>query len=70
MEATKKQREIAFKELIKLSGHYAELLNMYDGGNRRSFNSPDEWIARLVETGTMKTRESQSCDAIHKSYTS
>lgn len=34
-------------ESVKLQGHYAELLNMYDGGQRIIFQSADEWILRL-----------------------
>lgn len=40
-------REEAFRELIKLCSHYARLLNQYDGGHRQTFETPDEWVARL-----------------------
>ena len=48
---------IALDESLKLQRHYAALLNAYDGGHRREFNSTDEWIARLRETGTLTDDE-------------
>jgi hypothetical protein len=48
---------IALQESVKLQGHYAELLNMHDGGKRRVFASPTEWIARLAATGTVPMDE-------------
>lgn len=41
----------ALQESLKLQKRYTELLNMYDGGERRSevFASPEIWIARLRE---------------------
>ncbi len=44
---------IALEESVKLQSHYAKLLNMYDGGQRISFATADEWITRLQETGTL-----------------
>ena len=46
---------IALREALKLQKHYAELLNMHDGGQRNSevFASPETWIARLRETGDL-----------------
>ena len=46
--------EIALDESLKLQSHYAELLNMYDGGKRRGFKTVGEWIDRLKVTGTIK----------------
>lgn len=46
----------ALEESVKLQTHYAELLNMYDGGKRIGFNSADAWIDRLRECGTLGTR--------------
>lgn len=43
----------ALDESVKLQSHYATLLNLHDGGERRPFASADEWIARLKETGTL-----------------
>lgn len=34
---------------VVLQSHYARLLNDYDGGKRRTFDSADEWLARLDE---------------------
>lgn len=39
----------ALKESLKLQAHYAELLNHYDGGQRRIFKDPKEWLDRLKE---------------------
>lgn len=43
---------MALEESLKLQGHYASLLNAYDGGLRRQFVSVEEWVARLCEVGT------------------
>ena len=42
---------IALRESLRLQSHYASLLNAYDGGKRRGFDSPEAWITRLKETG-------------------
>jgi len=39
--------ENALFESLKLQSHYADLLNMYDGGKRLQFKTIDEWIQRL-----------------------
>ena len=39
----------ALDELVHLQAHYAELLNMRDGGQRHAFATADEWLARLRE---------------------
>jgi hypothetical protein len=49
-----RQVSIAFSESIKLQAHYAELLNMHDGGHRTIFRSPAEFVDRLVETGAIQ----------------
>jgi len=36
----------ALEESLKLQSHYAELLNMYDGGKRMQFKTPEAWVAR------------------------
>ncbi len=41
----------ALEKSVKLQSHYAELLNMYDGGARMQFASADDWIKRLNENG-------------------
>jgi len=46
---TPEELYIALAELLRLSNHYAELLNMHDGGERRTFPTPEAWIARLDE---------------------
>jgi len=40
--------EGALQQSVELQGHYAMLLNMYDGGRRIEFKSADEWLARLA----------------------
>jgi len=46
--------EEALKESLKLQSHYAELLNMHDGGERMQFKTVDEWMDRLR---SLKMRE-------------
>ena len=46
--------EIALREALRLQSHYAQLLNDWDGGKRRTFYSPDEWLDRLREVGMLK----------------
>jgi hypothetical protein len=41
----------ALNELVKLSSHYAELLNAYDDGKRMQFANANAWIARLIKIG-------------------
>lgn len=43
------QEEIweALEESVRLQSHYATLLNMHDGGQRLTFQSPHDWIERL-----------------------
>jgi len=45
---------IALEESLKLQAHYATLLNQSDGGSRWIFNTPEEWMNRLREIGTIK----------------
>ncbi len=44
----------ALTRSLGLQSHYAELLNMYDGGKRRGFKTADEWMDRLREIGEIK----------------
>jgi hypothetical protein len=37
----------ALDESLKLQSHYAALLNMHDGGQRKGFANAEEWIERL-----------------------
>ena len=39
----------ALEESVKLQSHYAELLNMHDGGERIGFKNANEWLLRLRE---------------------
>lgn len=43
-----REMEAALAESVKLQSHYADLLNMYDGGKRMTFANADEWIARMA----------------------
>ena len=43
----------ALEESVKLQAHYAELLNMHDGGKRMIFPTVDAWIERLKKTGVI-----------------
>lgn len=40
----------ALDQSLLLQAHYAELLNMYDDGQRIIFRSRQQWIDRLRET--------------------
>jgi hypothetical protein len=40
----------ALEESLKLQSHYAELLNIYDGGKRLQFATADQWLTRLAAT--------------------
>lgn len=44
---------VALKESLLLQTHYASLLNQYDGGNRMSFYTVDQWLDRLREVGKL-----------------
>ena len=37
----------ALKESVGLQSHYAELLNMHDGGQRLTFANAEAWLDRL-----------------------
>lgn len=54
---------MALKESVKLQSHYATLLNMYDAGERITFDSPEEWINRLREVGMLPPNQSFEPDA-------
>jgi hypothetical protein len=45
-EADAQWRE-GLEESVKLQGHYAGLLNMYDDGKRLIFKNAEEWLQRL-----------------------
>ena len=40
--------EAALKQSVELQSHYAELLNMYDGGQRLTFANVEAWLDRLA----------------------
>lgn len=44
---------LALIESVQLQSHYANLLNMHDGGQRMQFSSVAAWIERLKEAGTI-----------------
>jgi hypothetical protein len=48
-----RELKIALEESLMLQQHYAELCNMYDGGQRMIFETPESWIARLKEIGKL-----------------
>lgn len=50
----------AIEASVKLQTHYAELLNMHDGGERIGFASADEWINRLHECKSLPVRRRES----------
>jgi hypothetical protein len=44
---------IVLAESLWLQSRYAEQLNVRDGGERRTFDSPESWIKRLREIGRL-----------------
>lgn len=58
VERMERQLEIlqaALDKCVKLQSHYAELLNMHDGGRRLQFASADAWLVRLAELDSKQT---------------
>jgi hypothetical protein len=47
---------IALEESVKLQSHYAQMLNVYDGGDRMTFRDGDAWITRLIAIGKIPTQ--------------
>lgn len=50
-EAQVERLRAALDRSVRLQSHYAELLNIYDGGQRMQFASAEEWMKRLEEIG-------------------
>jgi hypothetical protein len=48
LKASSAEISDALFESVRLQSHYAELLNMHDGGARRTFTYA-EWLERLAE---------------------
>ena len=40
--------EEALEQSVELQSHYAELLNMHDGGQRLTFANAEAWLDRLA----------------------
>ena len=40
--------EKALTQSVELQSHYAELLNMHDGGQRLAFGNVEAWLDRLA----------------------
>ena len=40
--------EAALQQSVELQSHYAELLNMHDGGQRLAFANVEAWLDRLA----------------------
>ena len=40
--------EEALEQSVELQSHYAELLNMHDGGQRLTFANAETWLDRLA----------------------
>jgi len=47
----------ALEESVKLQSHYAGLLNMHDGGERKQFADAQAWMDRLVDVGKIPVRK-------------
>lgn len=53
--ATYAELEAALTLSLQLQSHYADLLNMRDGGERRQFKTPAEWLARIKELSLLNS---------------
>lgn len=53
IEITPIDIKIALEESLKLQSHYAGLSNQYDGGERMTFDTVEDWIGKLIEIGTL-----------------
>lgn len=53
-KTNKEELVIALQKSLELQSHYAKLLNQYDGGDRKTFDSPESWIERLREVKELK----------------
>lgn len=47
----------ALEESVKLQSHYAQLLNMHDGGSRMEFKTAYDWMICLKEVEAKQRRE-------------
>jgi hypothetical protein len=50
MERISNELMEALEQSVALQSHYADLLNMHDGGKRIIFKNADEWLERLKAT--------------------
>ena len=50
VNVSRAELEEALEDSIKLQGHYAKLLNQYDGGRRHVFTDAADWLRRRAET--------------------
>jgi len=41
--------QYGLNESVKLQSHYAELLNMYDHGERIQFDTSEDWLQRIEQ---------------------
>ena len=62
---------IALRESVKLQSHYADLLNLSDGGSRLQFNSAEDWVKRLMDCDTIRKDKRLFTQSYHReaSYT-
>ena len=49
----------ALEESVKLQSHYAEALNLYDGGRRIVFKDSEDWLARLAMTPEERVKDAE-----------
>jgi hypothetical protein len=54
-EPSQLELKTALAESLSLQSHYADSLNRWDGGRRRTFSTPESWIDRLREIGMLPT---------------
>jgi len=50
----------ALEQSVKLQSHYADLLNMWDQGQRIQFKDANEWLHRLRKLDNGKAKETRN----------
>ena len=59
-EADNDRLRDALEQSVRLQAHYAELLNMDDGGKRILFANADAWLARLEACRAQRARSKEA----------
>lgn len=59
LAAEVEQLRDALEESVKLQSHYAKLLNVHDGGERKTFADAASWLHRLREARQEKAKAAE-----------